>query len=116
MKSLVTGLQGPKPLTSTSIDNSVRGTSPGAYALGHVDSLSVFRVSYVGRSDSDLNARLHNHIGVYRHFIFWIVDTKRQAFEKECQLFHEYDPPDNDVHPARPPGTSYSCPVAICSL
>lgn len=39
-----------------------------------------------------------------------ILGLRRPAFEKECHLYHDFNPPDNTVHPARPAGTQYLCP------
>jgi hypothetical protein len=50
-------------LTDKNIDEAVGRTSPGSYALGYLDG-GTFVVFYVGRSDSDVNARLHSWIGV----------------------------------------------------
>jgi hypothetical protein len=103
------GLRGPFALTSTGIDNNVTYTSPGAYALGRTKD-SKFLISYVGRSDDDVNARLHDHEGNYEQFKFEYCKSAKAAFEKECTLFHDFSPPDNDVHPARPRGTDWQCP------
>jgi hypothetical protein len=44
------------------IDEVVRQTSPGNYALGYLDG-DTFLVFYVGRSDSDVRRRLHEWVG-----------------------------------------------------
>jgi hypothetical protein len=51
------------PLTDGTIDQAVTRTSPGNYALGYVQD-GVFVPFYVGRSDSDVNDRLHAWVGV----------------------------------------------------
>jgi hypothetical protein len=51
------------PLTDEKIDEEVTRTEPGNYALGYLDG-GTFVVFYVGRSDSDVNARLHSWVGV----------------------------------------------------
>src|SRR5579859_1240841 len=56
-----TGLSGPYALNAATIDKMVTKTSPGAYALGEVNSKNTFIVKYVGRSDTDLKARLQTH-------------------------------------------------------
>jgi hypothetical protein len=110
-----TGLGGPYALTDEVINRVVSRTSPGAYAVGHVDTNdNTFYVEYVGRSDDDVNNRLHRHVGNYSSFKFGYFSTKKAAFEKECRLYHDFNPPDNKVHPARPAGTDYSCPVPGC--
>jgi hypothetical protein len=50
-------------LAIAEIDRAVGRTSPGCYVLGYLDA-GTFVGSYVGRSDSDVNARLHSWIGV----------------------------------------------------
>jgi hypothetical protein len=51
------------PLTDKKVDEAVTRTSPGSYALGYLDG-EAFVVFYVGRSDADVNARLHSWVGV----------------------------------------------------
>ena len=105
-----TGLSGPHPLTESGINNNVTAGKIGAYALGHTKD-GTFYVDYVGRSDSDVNSRLHNWKVSYEQFKFGYYDTKKAAFEKECRLYHDFKPTDNKVHPDKPTGTSYKCPV-----
>jgi hypothetical protein len=47
-------------------------------------------VKYVGRSDSDLKARLLSHVssGRYKEFKYSYATSPKAAFEKECQNFH----------------------------
>jgi hypothetical protein len=104
-----TGLNGPYALTTDRIDVAITKTSPGAYALG-VTTDGTFYVSYVGRSDTDVNARLKNHVGSYKHFKYGYFSSPKAAFEKECNLYHDFDNLDNDVHPARPAGSNWTCP------
>jgi hypothetical protein len=112
-----TGLIGPRPLTEKDIDAIVKGVGPGAYALGR-DLGTKFVVDYVGRSDEDLNARLKQWVGSkYTHFKYGFWNTSQEAFWKECRLFHDFggtERLDNKVHPARPKGTSWTCPVDGC--
>ena len=49
-------------LSERAIDDAVRESSPGNFALGYFDG-SRFTVFYVGRSDSDLNAGLQAWVG-----------------------------------------------------
>lgn len=109
------GLEGPYALTDEVINTVVTRTSPGAYATGRYDSQDkTFYISYVGRDDKDVNDRLCRHVGKYADFKFGFCSTPKEAFEKECWLYHTYSPPDNKYHPARPDGTNYRCPIAGC--
>lgn len=105
-----TGLSGPYGLTETGISANVTVKSPGAYALGKSED-GTFYVHYIGRSDADVAARLLQHVPKwYPEFKFGYFPTPKAAFEKECQLYHDFKPDDNEVHPARPSGTNWSCP------
>jgi hypothetical protein len=108
-----TGLHGPHSLTTHNVDAVVRGKGPGAYALGRTDANGAFIVSYVGRSDEDLNGRLKDWVNTkYAQFKYGFFDSPKAAFEKECQIFHDFGGTkllDNDIHPARPKGTGWRC-------
>jgi hypothetical protein len=99
-------------LSDEAINNIVTKTSPGVYALDKTSS-GPFKPSYVGRSDSDINARLHRwaNDGRYKFFQGRYCDSAEEAFEAECQLYHALAPEDNINHPARPNGSNWSCPV-----
>jgi hypothetical protein len=64
----------------------------------------------VGRSDADVKERLRECIGAGTHFKFDYFQSEREAFERECELFHDIRPPGNFVHPGRPKGTTLRCP------
>lgn len=103
------GLWGPFTLTENGINGNVTQTSAGAYALGRVED-GTFYIGYVGRSDKDVNDRLHDHVGTHPKFKFEYYRSAKAAFEKECRLYHDFDPPGNDVHPGRPSGSGWKCP------
>lgn len=103
------GLHGNYDLSNEVIDRNVLH-SAGAYLLGTKISDGSMIVHYTGRSDSDLNARLKNHVDKYRAFAFINLASVKAAYEKECYLFHTFNPRDNSVHPAKPEYTSYRCP------
>jgi len=102
-------------LSQTGIDAAVTLTSPGAYALGKTDTNGTFLISYIGRSDDDLNGRLKDHEGSHPQFKAHYFPSAKAAFEKECQLYHMFGGPagelQNKVHPARPQGISMRCPI-----
>ena len=109
------GLSGPFNLSQTGIDTAVNQTSPGAYALGRTSQDGTFLISYVGRSDDDLNGRLKNHVGSHLQFKGLYFSSAKAAFDKECELYHMFGGPDgelqNKVHPAKPAGINARCPI-----
>ena len=110
------GLRGPYTLTKDQIDAVVTKTSAGAYALGKTGSDDTFYISRVGRSDNDVNTRLKCYVGDYDKFKFEYYGSAKAAFEKECNLYHDFNPPDNKIHPDRPEGTTWSCPIVECDV
>jgi hypothetical protein len=106
------GLKGPFALSDDVIDCEVTLRSPGVYALA-LDNGETFHIRYVGRSDLDLNNQLHVHVGSYERFKYEYCPSAKDAFEKECSLFHDFDPEGNFVHPGRPSGTGWRCPRCL---
>lgn len=106
------GMNGPYKLDGETIDAKVTKKSPGNYALGRKDDEGTFLVGYVGRADSDVNARLKSWVGKTKRplFKFSYATSAKAAFEKECNNYHDFNPPSNDVHPDRPNGTNWKCP------
>jgi hypothetical protein len=105
-----TGLSGPYRLSFDDIDAVVARKSAGVYALGYADGQGRFCVNHVGRSDVDLRARLLGYIGSDALFKYRYCSAAQTAFEKECELFHDFAPPGNRLHPDRPKGTTWRCP------
>ncbi len=105
-------MNGPYTLDVKTINEKVTKTSPGNYALGSKSERGTFLVGYVGRSDSDLGARLKSWVGETTKplFRFSYALSAKTAFEKECNNYHDFDPPKNDVHPDRPTNTNWTCP------
>lgn len=102
-------------LSTNRIDETITFSAPGVYLLDRTTT-GPFNVNYVGRSDDDVAGRLKKHAakGTYKFFQFEYAMNAKAAFERECQLYHNFDNLDNDVHPARPAGTNYPCPVKGC--
>lgn len=100
------------PYSINSVDLYVTRASPGVYILSRDGRTA----AYVGRSDTDVGSRIKQSIteGYYTHFWFEYVTFPRDAYLKECEYYHKYDPPDNTNHPAVPPGTNWRCPVIGC--
>ena len=90
----------------------------GNYALGYRED-NTFYPKYVGRSDSDLRAelkaKLQTKSRTRQRFKFSYANTPREAFEKECQNYHDFGGLENENHPDRPEGTNYPCPVPGCN-
>ena len=107
---LNTGLAGPLPLRFEQVRGAIDRVAPGVYALGYPASDDGFCVLLVGRSDTDVRAALINHIGTHRLFKYILTATPLLAFEKECELFHNFSPPTNRRHPERTGGTKWTCP------
>jgi len=110
-------MEGPFLLNTKTIDNEVKSNSIGVYILGEINNDGTIKPKYVGRSDNDLNKRLHDHEKEnYSHFMYLNVGYIKDAFEMECRLYHYYGGDmsllDNKKHPDRPDEILFlSCPV-----
>jgi hypothetical protein len=109
-----TGLKGPFPLKAQDIEGEIARTSPGVYALDRSHEDGPFYFSYVGRSDTDLKARLHEHAGKYKRFQYAYYGSPEEAFTSECRLYHDFNPPSTIAHPPRPIGAKWKC--ALCKV
>ncbi len=109
------GMEGSYNFTSTEIDRVVKRTSPGNYALGYIDDDGKFVVRYVGRSDSDINKELKARLTLnHKKFKYCYATSPKAAFEKECHNYHDFGGSkdlENEVHPSRPAGAGWKCPV-----
>lgn len=106
-------LNGPYDLTYDTLTKVLPKAGGGVFALGYVDSASRFRVQRVGRDPNSLRRYLSSLIGSGNQFKYRITMTEREAFEIECQLFHELRPPSNFSHPDRPMGSGWRCPHCL---
>lgn len=110
-------MNGSYELTRAKVNEIVTRTSPGNYALGYkIDK--VFYVQYVGRSDTDVAERIKQHIGEgYERFMYSYASSAKAAFEKECINYHDFGGSQslhNKIHPDRPAGTNWKCP--LCNI
>ena len=108
------GLHGSFPLKDDIINEKVGHGSPGVYALGYRRG-ETFIIQHVGRSDTDVHARLKEYIGKYDRFKFDTLESPTAAFAKECELYHDFDGPSgkiahNKTHPERSEGATWNCP------
>src|SRR2546422_5099878 len=103
------GLSGPYNLTNMGIDAVATRVAAGAYILGKTEE-GLFKVHYAGRSDDDVIAKLKEHVNEwYPKFKFDYFPSATAAFEKQCDLYHDFNPPDNKVHPDRPMNSNVKC-------
>jgi hypothetical protein len=105
-----TGLNGPFPMSKADIDTAVAQQSPGVYALDQSHDTGPFHITYVGRSDTDVNASLQERVRKYKRFKFEYSLSPEEAYQKECVLYHDFNPPARIAHPSRPAGTKWRCP------
>ena len=114
---------GPFALTDAEVNKRVPENVMGNYAFLQKKWLAgEYIVRYVGRSDSDLKKEIKQQMKTDRaagctHFMFSIAKSKKEAFEKECRNYHDFggcNCLNNDIHPAKPTGTEYKCPVEGC--
>jgi len=100
-------LAGPYALSQAIVVQTVAKGTPGVYVLFRNGNTA----AYAGRSDVDLQGRLLDHVNTgYQQFWFAYATSPKDGFEKECHLFHDYNPPDNKIHPQRPVGSDWRCP------
>lgn len=114
---------GPFALTDNEVNKRVPENVMGNYAFLQKKWLTdEYLVRYVGRSDADLKKEIKQQMRNdcakgCTHFMFSIAKSKKEAFEKECRNYHDFGECDclnNDIHPAKPAGTKYKCPVEGC--
>jgi len=108
---MVPETSGPFDFNDFTIDTTVKLKSPGVYLLGYSMN-NTFFVERVGRSDTNLNARLKSaeYRGNFRQFKARYCPSAEQAFHEECALWHAYGTgKGNPYHPARPAGINIRC-------
>jgi hypothetical protein len=104
-------LRGPYLLTFQEIVRLVRPRTAGVYSLGEMDGPSKFLISYIGAGFEDVRSDLLNRIGTAGRFKVALTPTPAAAFLRQCQLFHQFRPAGNFLHPERPAGTKLLCPL-----
>lgn len=110
VQSTSTGLHGPFALVYDVVDAEVAERHPGTYVLGYIDDMGRFCINFVGSSPTDLKSKLKERIGTAQYFKYRHFASDRAAFEKECELYHQFLPSGNFLHPDRPPNTTWQCP------
>ena len=97
-------------------------TLAGNYRLYRIDK-NGRRHIYVGRSDTDLQGRLLEHLycdnPAYDEFEFECSNSVKDAYNHECEDYHSFKNLqlilDNKIHPDKPYNMKYlPCPVPGC--
>lgn len=106
------GMNGSYAFNSSTVKSTVSKDMKGNYALGHADG-DTFYPQYVGRSDTDLQEELIARLETHPHprFKFSYASSVKEAYEKECQNYHDFKVPENDIHPASPKGLNLRCHI-----
>ncbi|MDE0221290.1 MAG: hypothetical protein OXJ90_18625 [Spirochaetaceae bacterium] len=117
-------MEGPFQLSSSVIDAVVGDPRPAVFLLRRIETTPAYAHyrGLVGRTQrgESLGSALARWVGPgYRVFWFEHADSDRDAFERECRLWHDLDGDagtlDNDCHP-RPDGISGGyCPLCTAS-
>lgn len=108
-------MDGPYSLNSDEIKNLVKEKSIGNFALGQMDNQGKFVVTFVGRSDKDLQDTILQYVfsDKFQCFKFSYAENPKQAFEKECMNFHDFGEDIkllNTEHPQPPKDKFCECP------
>jgi hypothetical protein len=103
-------LQGPYPICE--VAELVEPETMGVYVLSDDGE----HAAYVGRSDYDLQQRIINSAAQGSYVAFWFdyASSPTDAYKYECELYHKFEPEDNEVHPAVPENANWRCPVEGC--
>lgn len=103
----------PYPLNVDVIEAMVPPSTPGVFVVGYDRTFD----ARIGRADVDLRRSLEELSDRYGYFHFEIVHTRKDRFERECELFHRLGGDrgqlDNEEHPLPPPGPQLKCPICV---
>ena len=109
--------EGPFQLTVDDVRSSVTKRLPGSFVLGTLDPSGTFTPRVVGRAVMDVRRELELQTrlsGEFNAFQFRYAASPKEAFEQQCNDFHECGECvglENKKHPARPSHTDWLCPV-----
>lgn len=114
------------PLTEEGLEAIPEDIIHGNYRIGLLGTLfGHFYVKYIGRADHGLKNRVGQHLDDFIkdlieknpgkvYFSFNEEINELDAYNRECQDFHDFDPELNDYHPAKPAGIITLC--KICGI
>ena len=110
-------MQGLYALNNNEVRRRVEANRKGNYAFCAYKDDGLLYIFYVGRSDADLQAEIIARSADFpqlTHFMFSYALSAKAAYEKECKNYHDCGGSINllnKIHPDRPNGASYHCPV-----
>lgn len=109
------GLSKPYPFDPLTVDQIIKLKAAGNFALGELNDSGEFAAEYVGWSDSDIKTEIKAMLGGrYSAFEYSYALTAKDAFEKNCRIFHDLGGQillDNKEHPTRPHRAKWRCPL-----
>ena len=122
-KIVKSGLGRPLPLKESTIQKEVDGSSDwssaSVFVLGGIrkgaDGKLRFHIKKVSHVDGDLGKELRKFIGKYSGFRFKFCRSTRNAYDKECEIYHNFKPIENIKHPVKPKNTKFYCSVINCT-
>jgi hypothetical protein len=106
-------LSGPYRLEIDEIRDVLPAGWPGVYALGYLDQDDAFCITYVDCSYDDLAQELIAKVGTSTLFKAHRCHSAEDAFQKVCELYHTFRPFGNFLHPDRPKGVKWACPICV---
>lgn len=106
------GMKGPYRLNSETINKIVNRVSSGNYAIGRRNKNGTFLFRVIGRANKDLNSKLKSLLNKTDKplFKFRYSENAREAFEKECTIYHDFVINKKIKHPQRPTKSNWKCP------
>lgn len=105
----------PYRLEAVVIHQQVAPSTAGVFVLSYDRTVD----ARIGRADTDLRLSLIEFLDRYAYFYFEAIASRKERFERECELFHrlggDHGQLDNEEHPLPPPGPQLKCPVCVKS-
>lgn len=95
-----TGLDGPYPLTYLEVDRVVPKGMAGLFALGRTRE-AAFRLNFISGHTANLHDALYHQVGKgHEQFKFLAMTDAREAWTKQCTVYHDFKPPGGHPEPA----------------
>lgn len=104
-------LAGPMRIDAPTVKATITDTTRAGVFVLVSEHSATGEFEYVGRANSALNERLMAWMNSFGWAYWAYADSARDAYEKECRLFHHINPPANSRHPVAPEGSGQACPA-----